>query len=207
MLAARIAGAVTAFALSTSCLAHPGGLDASGGHTDRRTGTYHSHRGGGGGAAIGNSGYFIPQPGRIGLRSYTYTPRKRVPKLRTTEVRKTVRGTPDEEKGEKLIGFAKRQYSIGKDVVAIRTVRRVTQEYAATPSASEATLLLEGWLQDLPFREWSDKTGKFKVIAKYVHLVTGIVHLLKQEGEKEIKVELKRLSLPDQHYVAELEGI
>ncbi len=39
--------AVVALFAAALALAHGGGLDANGGHTDRRTGEYHQHRGAG----------------------------------------------------------------------------------------------------------------------------------------------------------------
>lgn len=46
-LALALAAGVCGLAMATDVMAHGGGLNAEGCHTDRRTGDYHCHRGGG----------------------------------------------------------------------------------------------------------------------------------------------------------------
>lgn len=48
-------GALIAVIAAAPALAHGGGLNAQGCHTNHKTGDYHCHRGGGGGASSGGS--------------------------------------------------------------------------------------------------------------------------------------------------------
>ena len=49
-------------------------------------------------------------------------------------------------------------------------------------------------------REWSDSTGKFKVVADFVDYMNGAVTLKKQDGST-IKVPLKKLSAADRTWL------
>ena len=51
-------------------------------------------------------------------------------------------------------------------------------------------------------REWSDRTGKFRVLARFIKLVDGIVFLQTEEG-KELKIMLNRLSDSDKSFALE----
>ena len=53
-------------------------------------------------------------------------------------------------------------------------------------------------------RTWTDATGKIKVQAKFVSNENGKVTLQKADGA-ELEIDLKKLSLPDQKFIAELE--
>ena len=55
---------------------------------------------------------------------------------------------------------------------------------------------------DKPLREWSDKSGKFKIKARFGGLEDGTVTLEKEDGS-EIEIDLKKLSAADQKYAAE----
>jgi micrococcal nuclease len=67
-------------------LAHGGGLDASGCHTNKKTGDYHCHRGGSGGGGGGSSSPSSPRPGSIYIApTATPSPRRSSPKPTTLQ--------------------------------------------------------------------------------------------------------------------------
>ncbi|MEC8162298.1 MAG: SHD1 domain-containing protein, partial [Planctomycetota bacterium] len=55
------------------------------------------------------------------------------------------------------------------------------------------------------FREWTDKTGKFKVVALLVELDGDEVVLRRKDLDKEIRVPMSQLSSTDRRYLKDLE--
>lgn len=74
--------------------AHPGGLDAFGGHIDHRTGVYHVHRPGDGGMSGNPMGFGF---GSFGQSDYQPSPRRRARSTAKTTARTTARSEAPRE--------------------------------------------------------------------------------------------------------------
>lgn len=87
----------------------------------------------------------------------------------------------------------------------MKYARLVIESYSSTAAAAEAKVLLEEWKAAEPFREWTDITGKFKSVEKFVRLVKGTVTLQRKDGTTH-DLPLAKLSRFDQQYVHDREG-
>jgi hypothetical protein len=92
---------------------------------------------------------------------------------------------------------------------------------ASSRSASQprsrtlAALLTTLWLVWLPdsaalaqlegSREWTDSTGRFKIVGEFVEIQDGVVFIRNPEG-KTVKIPLNRLSKPDQQLLEDSEN-
>ena len=91
-----------------------------------------------------------------------------------------------------------------------RKLRRMVARDSESLAAKQAIALLETWGEPVEaepaeetkpnaeFREWTDRTGKFKVVALFVELDGDEVVLRRQEGGQQIRVPVDRLSTDDQ---------
>ncbi len=98
-----------------------------------------------------------------------------------------------------------------------RKLRRMVARDPESLAAKQAIDLLETWGEaieaepsnDSPsapkYREWTDRTGKFNVMALFVELDGDEVVLRRKEGGLEIRVPTDRLSNEDRRYLREFE--
>jgi hypothetical protein len=213
---------------ASSSEAHSGRTDAKGGHYNRKTGEYHYH---GAGPSVddlpGLARTKAPTTSRSEARTESPQPRSTnarthlTPQLGSLSSIRNVEEPEDppavaqivKEPNAKLqstsraiLDYARREYALGNIEVAMKYVRRVITNYAATDAAGDAKQVLEEWKDSEPFREWTVSTGKFKTSARFARLEKGSVYLV-DKSERTIAVDLKRLSKADQQYVMHREGI
>lgn len=99
----------------------------------------------------------------------------------------------------------------------VRKLRRLITRHQDSPVVAQASELLQAWGEPLEmkgsegqsaapeFREWTDKTGKFKVVALLVELDGDEVVLRRKDLDKEIRVPMSQLSSTDRRYLKDLE--
>ena len=99
-----------------------------------------------------------------------------------------------------------------------RKLRRMVARDSESLAAKQAIALLETWGEPVEaepaeetkpnaeFREWTDRTGKFKVVALFVELDGDEVVLRRQEGGQQIRVPVDRLSTDDRRYLRDIEN-
>jgi hypothetical protein len=99
-----------------------------------------------------------------------------------------------------------------------RKLRRLVDRAPESLAAKQAIALLENWGESVEaepagatmpapeFREWTDRTGKFKVVALFVELAGDEVVLRRKEGGQELRVPLDRLSSDDRRYLRDIEN-
>ena len=99
----------------------------------------------------------------------------------------------------------------------VRKLRRLITRHPDSPVVAQASELLQAWGEPLEmkgsegqsaapeFREWTDKTGKFKVVALLVKLDGDDVVLRRKDLDKEIRVPLQQLSSTDRRYLKDFE--
>lgn len=210
--------------------AHSGRTDSSGGHYDRRTGSYHYH----------NSG-----------TSYAKTTYKAEPRTtyrtsaRTSyrQVHSTAKGISQESsppssaesrESEHVRVQTESKQSTQEELLEKEQIRR--KEKAKRAAAAESILnaartfkeqekraLMEKWLRRVvseypetesaatarellgipdpsAFRTWTDVTGNYRVEAQCVRFEDEIVHLKKRDG-KVVQVPISKLSKADQEVI------
>jgi hypothetical protein len=206
-----------AISVSELANAHPGGLDSSGGHHNRRSGGYHFH-----GLAHSSSPPAIAVPPvrtqpRLQQRT-TYRTKPRLDYSRgKTEVTTNsfveneianvpkILGTERIEKAVKLLSFADREIAVGQREVGLKYYRRLVLLYSDTNEGKLAAEKLRDLALDEPFRTWTDRSGKHTVEARFVSAENGIVRLERKNGAF-INVAIDSLSIHDQQYVQYLVG-
>ena len=97
---------------------------------------------------------------------------------------------------DRLRQFARKQKEAGKQFI-FSEFERIARR--STILASDAESILEN-VEEL--RQWSDRSGKFRVEAKLVSVENGQVTLERSDG-KQAKLPVSRLSIFDQDYLKE----
>ncbi len=212
-------------ALAGEASAHGGRTDSSGGHHDRRNGGYHYH---GMSPSARSTPPTVPantEPRSTARSTARTTPRQtsRAGSLSSLFFSEPAaldelpaRGTPVaesepadeslEEKARKLHDYAIRQLQNDKRETAIHYWRRVVREYESTQVAADSRAALQEAKRVEPFRTWQDRSKTFTIEAKFLSLDGIDVYLLRKEGNA-ICVPLSQLSLDDQQYVLDREGV
>lgn len=165
--------------LSTSCWAHPGGLDSSGGHNDRRNGGYHYH----GGAASPQPVFFTPairdipqvrEPRTTARSKSRYTSREKDAREEIAEDFKPSKSPPAalavidkpvvdrERQAQGKLGLAKNWISKGRPESAARLLQVILQEFPETNAASDAETLY----QKSTGRKFERDTSSYSVVAR-----------------------------------------
>lgn len=205
-------GAAVAFLLVASLgSAHPGRTDSSGGHHDRKNGGYHYH--GGGASSSPPPIAFVPAPSPPVLPAYV---EDNVRTKARTEPRVSVRTTPRTPSmltrttkliDAKPVDQIKPNFAIvfhGGRRLEILNFSEEPDEFEVVAThggkASYPRKIVDRIEAILGEREWTDATGKFRILATFVSIVGGDVNLRKPSDEI-ITVPLDRLSDLDQKYV------
>ncbi len=89
-----------------------------------------------------------------------------------------------------------------------------TYDYTAVSSSQKTVLVLECGdkfkkrieairkaAEDALFRNWTDSTGKFSVVAKFIEFKKGQVHLKRKGDGKKIEIPMSNLSKKDQKWI------
>lgn len=218
------------FMIGTTAVAHPGGLDSSGGHRDRRSGGYHYH---GGGPSVPK----LPAPDQEPDPAHRTTARTS-PKLSfrsSAPIRRTTTEpiqvkvldsktilkhyyarvallTPDAPSRSDYESLPLNLTKLPQSTIyiyasdAAKMLGIVLQKLGRDPefraSDSEGSNVPSDPWVDGPFayREWKDATGSFTVVALFHGRIGDSVSLLKKDGT-EIKVLFEKLSLVDQKWI------
>lgn len=206
-----IAATIAFLFVASLSSAHPGRTDSSGGHHDRKNGGYHYH--GGGGSSAPAPIVFVPPPSPPVLPAYVEDNVRT--KARTTP-RVSVRTTPRTPAmlsrttrliEAKPVDPVKPNFAMifhGGRRLEILNFSEEPDEFEVVAThggkASYPRKIVERIEAILGEREWTDATGKFRILATFDSVVGGDVNLRKASDEI-ITVPFDRLSDVDQKYV------